>query len=191
MNTNFIDDLIAAVGRVVTPNANLLREILVIGGMPEPTQNLRYLSYNRHSALERNRCCEFSAVATINNRRAAYWRLTGYSKTVSRWVFSTRWTRNPLDLFLNNLRCDGAVVDVLAGAAAHYSLLGILTVTERCSPRTLERQDQYISPVVAIPGITGSHLKTIQAFEAANQIKDSPMIGIRLFRKTGRQMVIG
>ena len=86
MNKNFIDELIQAVSRVVTPNAPLLKEVLVIGGMPEQAQNLRYLSYNRHTTMELGRSCEFSAVAVINNRRAEEWQLTGYPKKVSRWV---------------------------------------------------------------------------------------------------------
>ncbi|MGA6924301.1 MAG: hypothetical protein WBY88_01395, partial [Desulfosarcina sp.] len=130
MDGNFIDDLIQAVSRVVKPNASLLKDVLVIGGMPEPTQNLRYLSYNRYTAVEQGRSCEFSAVAVINNRRIETWQLTGYSKKISGWVFSTRWTRNPLDLFLNNLRCNPSVAAVLAGAASDYTLLGILSKTD-------------------------------------------------------------
>ena len=185
MKRDYIDDLIQAVTRVVTPNAPLLKEVLVIGGMPEPTQNLRYLSYNRHTTLERGRSCEFSAVAVINNRRAKGWQLSGTSKKISRWVFSTRWTRNPLDLFLNNLRCDPAVMAALAGAAGNYTLLGILTRSDS------NRTGQYICPVVAVPGIEGEGLETIQAFDAANQIRKSGIIGLQLYRKTGNQMAGG
>jgi len=191
MKRDYIDDLIQAVTRVVTPNAPLLKEVLVIGGMPEPTQNLRYLSYNRHTTMERGQSCEFSAVAVINNRRAGEWQLRGTSKKISRWVFSTRWTRNPLDLFINNLRCDPVVMTVLAQAPWNYTLLGILTVSDASASSPGRRAGQYICPVVATPGIEGEELQTIQAFEAANQIKKSGIIGLQLYRKTGNQLAGG
>ena len=187
MKRDYIDDLIQAVTRVVAPNAPLLKEVLVIGGMPEPTQNLRYLSYNRNTTIEQGRSCEFSAVAVINNRRARDWQLSGTSKKISRWVFSTRWTRNPLELFLNNLRCDPAVMAALAGSPCSYSLLGILSVNDVLSS-AVQRAGQYICPVLAVPGIEDEGLATIQAFEATNQIRKSGIIGLQLYRKTGNQM---
>ncbi len=188
MKNNYIDDLIQSVTRVVTPNVPLLKDVLVIGGMPDKTQNLQYLSYNRDTTIVRGQSCEFSAVAVINNRRAGEWQLTGYPKTISRWVFSTRWARNPLDLFLNNLRCNPAVISVLSGATSTYTLLGILTETELQGSGLTNRRAQYICPVVAVPGIEVTALQTIQAFESANQIKKSGIIGLQLYRKTGRQM---
>ena len=191
MKRDYINDLIQAVTRVVTPNASLLKEVLVIGGMPESTQNLRYLSYNRHTTVERGRSCEFSAVAVINNRQADQWQLSGTSKKISRWVFSTRWTRNPLDLFLNNLRCDPAVMAVLSRAGSNYTLLGILTLSDSPASGAMHRAGQHICPVVAVPGADGEALKIIQAFEATNQIRKSGLIGLQLYRKTGNQMAGG
>ena len=191
MSSDYVNDLIQAVTRVVTPNALLLKEVLVIGGMPEPTQNLQYLSYNRYTTVERGRYCEFSAVAVINNRRARELRLVGTQKKISRWVFSTRWTRNPLDLFLNNLRCDPALMNVLDHTACNYSLLGILTVNAGSSAEAMQREGQYICPVVAVPGVEGQDQNTIEAFEAANQIKKSRIIGLQVYRKTGNQMAGG
>ena len=187
MRNDYVDDLIRSVARVVTPNVPLLKEVLVIGGMPDKTQNLQYLSYNRHTTVVNGACCEFSAVAVINNRRAGEWRLTGYPKKISRWIFSTRWTRNPLDLFINNMRCDPSLTAVMGGADSHYSLLGILTRTDiQCAPLT-HRSAQYISPVVAIPGIDQPALDVVNAFEAANRIKKAGIIGLQLYRKTNRQ----
>ncbi len=188
MKNNYIDELIHSVTRVVEPNVPLLKDVLVIGGMPDKTQNLQYLSYNRDTTLARGLSCEFSAVAVINNRRASEWQLTGYPKKISRWVFSTRWARNPLDLFLNNLRCSPSVISVLAGATSNYTLLGILTETDLHGTGLTNRRAQYICPVVAVPGIEVNALQTIQAFESANQIKKSGIIGLELYRKTGRQM---
>jgi hypothetical protein len=188
LKNNYIDELIQSVARVVEPNVPLLKDVLVIGGMPDKTQNLQYLSYNRDTTVARGLSCEFSAVAVINNRRASDWRLTGYPKKISRWVFSTRWARNPLDLFLNNLRCSPSVISVIAGATSNYTLLGILTETGLHGTGLTNRREQYICPVVAVPGIEVNALQTIQAFESANQIKKSGLIGLELYRKTGRQM---
>jgi hypothetical protein len=185
MSNNYIDHLIQAVSRMVTPNAALLKDVLVIGGMPEATQNLRYLSYNRHTTVEKGRACDFSAVAVINNRRAADWQLSGYPKAISRWVFSSRWTRNPLDLFINNLRGDSAVMAVLADAHANYTLLGILTLTDLEGSGLIKRRAQYICPLVAVPGMDAGALKTVQAFETANRIRKSALIGLPMYRKAG------
>ena len=188
MNSNYIDDLIRSVGRVVTPNVPLLKEVLVIGGMPEKTQNLKYLSYNRNTTIAKGRSLDFCAVAVINNRRIDEWRLTGYSKKISRWIFSNRWTRNPLDLFINNLRCDKAIMTVLDRASSDYTLLGILTVTDLQRSGLIQRRGQYICPVVATPGLDAEELKTIQAFETANKIKKTGLIGLRVYHKNGSQM---
>jgi len=185
MSTNYIDDLIQAVARMVTPNAELLKDVLVIGGMPEATQNLRYLSYNRHTTVEKGQSCDFSAVAVINNRRATDWQLSGYPKAISRWVFSDRWTRNPLDLFINSLRCDPEMMAVLAGAQTNYTLLGILTSTDLKGTGLIKRRGQYVCPLVAVPGLDADALKAVQAFETANRIKKSALIGLPVYRKAG------
>lgn len=188
MNNDFVDDLIHAVNRVVMPNVPLLKDVLVIGGMPEKTQNLKYLSYNRNVTISKGQSCEFSAVAILNNQRIGSWQLSGYSKKISGWVFSTRWTRNPLDLFLNRLRCDLPTMAILSGATSPYTLLGILSLTDLVGNCDKNQPAQYVRPVVAVPGIDADALKTIQAFEAGNQIKKSGLIGLQFYRKTGKQM---
>ena len=126
MSPNFINDLLDALKRVGTLDTQVLREVLIISGMPEATQNLRYVGYNRQSVQEENRISDFSVVAVINNRRAAHWQLRGYQNKLSRVVFSTKWTRNPLDLFLNNLRCDAGMMTLLRACQSSYTLLGLL-----------------------------------------------------------------
>jgi hypothetical protein len=188
MKKDYVDDLIQAVTRVAAPNVPLLKEVLVIGGMPAATQNLQYLSYNRNTTIAKGRSYEFSAVAVINNRRADEWRLTGYSRKISRWIFNKPWTRNPLDLFINNLRCDAAVMAVMARAASNYTLLGILSLTDLHASGLIQRRAQFIRPVVAIPGLDADALKLIQSFETVNRIKKSGLIGFQVYRKAG-QMV--
>ena len=72
---DFIEDLIHGLDRVITPDAVMLREVLILSGMPRKTENLRYMSYNRQVETARNRVAIFSAVAVINNRRAQKWQL--------------------------------------------------------------------------------------------------------------------
>jgi len=183
-----IDELVHAIERVVTPDTASLREILFVSGMPERTQNLRYLGYNRQIITEEFRTLEFSAVAVINNRRAGKWRLTGRKKKLSQIIFSARWTRNPLDLFMNNLRCHSEMMDILASANTDYTLLGIIQLDQLQGTDVLTHNYRYIRPVLAIPDIEDHALKTVKAFEAANEMRESRITGMLLYRKSGLQM---
>jgi len=186
MSNNFINDLISALNRTVTPDIALLKEILIVGGMPEKTENLRYLSFNRTVHATENQTIEFSAVAVLNNRRIEHWKLEGYHKKLSQMVFSTQWTRNPLDLFLNNLRCDPELMNMIGSANAHYSLLGILQIDELEKTGFLKRKVRSVRPVVAIPGLKDDDLKKIIDFENNNEIVKSKVRGFLVYRKVGR-----
>ena len=100
MSTDFIDNLLKAVSRNFSSDISALKEILIISGMPEETQNIRYLSFNRQSIQEDGAIKTFSAVALINNRRATQWLLKGYARKISQLVFNPRLTRNEMDLFI-------------------------------------------------------------------------------------------
>ena len=188
MSPNFINDILAALKRVGTLETKLLRDVLIISGMPEETQNLRYIGYNRQSIQEDNRICEFSAVAVINNRRAHQWQLHGYQKKLSRIVFSTRWTRNPLDLFLNNLRCQPNMVALMTACQGAYTLLGILQTEKIVGTGFFKHRLQFIRPVVAVPGLDAAGLATVDRFEAANEIRKTRVMGLPFYRKIGRQV---
>jgi len=173
MSADFIDDLLQAVQRVFSPDTIAFREILIISGMPEETQNLRYLSYNREVAEDSAARTAFSAVALINNHRATHWLLRGYFKKMSQLVFSPRWTRNELDLFINALRCSPDILTLLAGVDAPYTLLGILEIEAFGSAGIFKRWTRRIRPVLAVPGIDEKELITIAAFEQANEVRRS------------------
>ena len=173
MSANFIDDLLHAVQRVFSPNKTSLKEVLIISGMPEETQNLRYLGFNRQVIQDGNAQKAFSAVALINNRRADQWLLSGYSKKMSQLVFSPRWTRNELDLFINALRCSPDILKLIASSASAYSLLGIVELEDRGDTGIFKRWSRRIRPVLAVPGIDEAGLKIIAAFEQANEIRRS------------------
>jgi hypothetical protein len=188
MGHNFINDILNALQRVATLDTELLREVLIISGMPEETQNLRYMGYNHQIVAEENRTLEFSAVAVINNRRVQQWELRGYQKKVSRVVFSAKWTRNPLDLYLNNLRCHPDMMALLMSCEASYTLLGILQTEKVVGRGFFKQRLQFIQPVVAIPGLNEQTQAMVAAFEAANEIRKTRVMGLPFYRKIGRQM---
>ena len=173
MSANFIDDLIDATQRVFTSDRFILKEVLIISGMPEKTQNLRYLSYNRQVVQRGDAIKTFSAVALINNGRATQWKLEGYFQIVSQVVFNPRWTRNELDLFINALRCSPEILALIASAPAAYSLLGILQIEDRGDRGIFKRWSQRIRPVLVVPDLKDHELETIEAFERANEIRRS------------------
>jgi hypothetical protein len=171
MSSNFIKDLIDAVERVFPPDKTALEEVLIISGMPESTQNLRYLGFNRQVVQEDDTRKAFSAVAVVNNRRAELWRLKGYFQKASQIIFHPRWTRNELDLFINALRCSPDIMHLLASTGSAYSLLGILEMEDRGDSGIFRRWSRRIRPVLAVPGLTDERIRTVAAFERLNEIR--------------------
>lgn len=183
MSSDFIDDLLNALTRVVTPDPGRLKEVLIISGMPEKTANLRYLAYNSQMLADRNRTVQFSAVAVLNNRRANHWRHGEIPKQISRVIFNRRWTFNPLDLFLNNLRCHGRLMDVIAASPARYTLFGILRTASDARPVDGAPIFDRISPVVAIPELDPAGIDIVKEFEHANEIRKTQIVGLPLYRR--------
>ena len=188
MSADFIDDLLNALGRVGELDLVSLKEILILCGMPEATQNLRYLNYNRQKVADSRRESRYSAVAVLNNRRAAHWQLHGYTKKVSQVVFSTKWTRNPLDLFLNNLRCNPLMMEILAAADSYYTLFGLLQIDDMQGSGIFKRRLRYIHPVLTVPGLDAPEQKEVEAFEKDNAIKKARVKGVTLYRKIDGQL---
>lgn len=183
MSQDFIDDLLAALSRVATPDAARLKEVLILSGMPERTENLRYLSFNREKVVDGGRDLEFSAVAIINNRQADHWRLGGYWKKASQLVFGSKWTRNPLDFFLNNLRCNDEMMDILASSTGNYTLLGLLEEVKKPASGLLKLKFRCVRPVVAVPGLKVESLEKVAAFEKSNEIRKKRIPGVSLYRR--------
>jgi hypothetical protein len=171
MSTDFIDNLLKAVSRNFSSDISALKEILIISGMPEETQNLRYLSFNRQTIQEDGAIKTFSAVALINNRRATQWLLKGYARKISQLVFSPRWTRNEMDLFINALRCSPDILALISSSPTAYSLLGILEIEDRGSPGVFKRWSRRIRPVLAVPRLNDIGQQQIAEFEHVNEIR--------------------
>lgn len=171
MHHDFIDDLLETLNRVIKPDSDRLRDLLIFNGLPEETQNIRYLSYNRQNVDAGGRSLAFSVAAVINNRRMAQWRLTGYREKLGQLVFNPRWTRSPLDLFLIRLRCCPEVVGILDRVAARYTLVGILQIEDQRAGGLRYRKRYNLRPVVGVPGVDDAALAVIEAFEKANEIQ--------------------
>lgn len=187
MSHDLICDLLDALNRVENLDATQVKDVLIVSGLPGETENLHYLGYNHQVFEGRDGVMTYSAVAVINNRRAQKFRLEGRRKKLSQLVFSTRWTRNPLDLFLNSLRCHGAMMDLLAAAATDFTLMGIMQVDRIEGAGLLKRKVRCVRPLIAIPGIDADAMNTVTAFESGNEIRKSKLGGLTLSRKASRQ----
>ena len=183
MSQNFINDLIDSVNRVASPDVCQLKEILILCGMPAETKNIRYLSFNYHIGTQGDRTHIFSAVAVLNNRRMADFRLRGNRKKISEIIFNKKWTFNPLDFFLNRLRCDPGMMDIMAASVSDYTLLGIVKQEKSRGQGYYRHKYVEIHPVVAIPGISDWDLKHVTDFEAANHIRKVTLKGFTIYRQ--------
>jgi hypothetical protein len=72
---------------------------------------------------------------------------------------------------------------VLDSASARYSLLGILQVRETRGTGLRKRKLHAIRPVVVTPGLDDEKLNRVIAFEEANEIRKSGIIGLPLRRQ--------
>ena len=183
MSEDFINDLISSVNRVASPDVRQLKEILILCGMPARTKNIRYLSFNRHAMTEDGRISVFSAVAVLNNRRISHFRLRGNRKKISNIIFNKKWAFNPLDFFLNRLRCDSVVTDIMAASVSDYTLMGILKQEKSRGQGYYRHKYVEINPVVAIPGISDWDLKCVTDFETANHIRKVTLKGFTIYRQ--------
>lgn len=189
MSHDFIGDLMRALSRAITPDVSLMKEIIIVSGLPRPTQNLRYLSFNRQIITQEKRILEFSAVAVLNNRRATRWRLKGFEKKLSRLIFCPYWTRNPLDIFYNNLRCNPEIIRIMDACRSDYTLLGILHAEVKLSIGQPRPKFRMVRPVVAIPDLSSEDLKTVMAFENTNEVRKSIYRGFTLYGRMRHQSV--
>ena len=159
------------VGVVVEDSANLLRDGMSAMVEFRSAEQAHTLAVPRKALVDRGRRAAFSAVAVINNRRIGNWRLDGYRRNISRWVLNPRWTSSPVDVFLNNLRCNPEMMDLLQSANCAYTLLGILKVQELEGTGHLKKGLHRIRPVVAVPGLVDADVEKLASFEEVNEIR--------------------
>ena len=186
MSHDLINDLISALNRKVEVDHRALMEILILSGMPEKTENLRYLGFNRQIIKTDEHVTEFSAIAVINNHRADRWRLEGFRRKLSRLVFDKRWSRNFLDIFINNLRCSPHMMDLLAASNGVYTLFGMLRFQVVQVAGERRRRVHHVHPVFAVTGIDGVGENIVAAFERENEIRRTRIKGLPFHREITR-----
>ena len=79
------------------------------------------------------------------------------------------------------------MVRLLANSTGAYTLLGILQTEKIVGSGFLKQKLQFIRPIVAIPGLDATGRSTVAAFEAANEIRKTRVMGLPFYRKIGRQ----
>lgn len=183
MTDDQINGLISALKREVVPDETQLKEILILSGMPEKSENLKYLGFNGHIIESDHRSTEFSAIAVINNHRVDHWRLDGLSRRLNRFLIDKRWTRNPVDIFISNLRCSSKMMNLLAESSGAYTLLGMLRYQVAQVAGAKKRKVRHIRPILAVSGIDGVGAGMVAAFETANEIRTTKIKGLPFHRQ--------
>jgi len=182
MTDNQINGLISALKREVEPDETRLKEILILSGMPEKAENLKYLGFNCHIIESDDGSIEFSAIAVINNHRVDYWRLDGLHRRLNRFLIDKRWTRNPVDIFISNLRCSPKMMNLLAASSGAYTLLGMLRYQVAQVAGERKRKVRHVRPIIAVSGIDGVGADMVAAFETANEIRTTKIKGLPFHR---------
>ena len=104
-------------------------------------------------------------------------------KRISQVIFSERWCRNPLDLYLHKLRCEPEIIALMDAASADYTLFGILQIDEVEDKRFLKRKFRSLRPVLAIPRLDEDAAEILVAFESAATIKKVKTRGLPIYKK--------
>lgn len=186
MSRDFINDLLDSLKRINIPDLGKLRDVLILSGMPDKDKNLWYMAYNRQVFRdEKDRNAEFIAGAVINNRRIKNWRLEGLSKALSRIIFYDKWTFNSMNLYLNNMRCNTQLMDILEQSSAPYTLLGIIKIEKPYGSGFYHHRIHTLRPVIAAPRLSEMQLRKVIAFERHNEIRELKIKRLTLYRTVG------
>jgi hypothetical protein len=176
-----IDALLDALEEVVQSDRGLLRAVIEESGVPEGNQRIRYLKFNRQRLRQKNRTITFSVVAVIHNRTMSKYRLRGIARRLSRRIFS--FSRNRMDVFLNNLRCDDRLPDQLERSSVPYSLFCMLQVDEVRPGRFFRRYYRRIRPAVIVCGLNPDERRRVEAFEEANEVLLAKRFGLPIYKR--------
>lgn len=177
-----VKQLIECVERILPPDYTLFRKVLLEVCPMDSTQSIQYLPYNQQVAYDGNRTFTLSLVAALNNRRAHKYGHGGVCKSLSRLAFVG--TSNLMDTYINRIRCDEEIIDAMAAAKGDASVLGILQVDEIQRGRMIKKRLRSIRPLVLVPGVGDTTLRTILAFEERNEIAKKKVFGLPIYKRT-------
>lgn len=175
-----VDALLDALEGIVQADREPLRTVIEESGLPEGSQRIRYMHYNRQVLQENDRTVSFSVVAVIHNRTMGKFRLRGVFRKLSRRVFA--FSRNRMDVFINNLRCDDTLPLRMEASPVPYSLFCMVRVDEIHRGRFFRRYYRRIRPAVVVCGLSDAERRMVEAFEQANEVLQVKRFGLPLYK---------
>ena len=175
-----IEQLLDDLNRVIDPDRDIFRQAIAESGLPDRSQKMKYLPFNRQVVTEPDRTTQFSLMAVFNNRMAAHYKLTGVRKTLSQRIFAL--SRNHMDIFINKMRCDGQIISLMDAADGDYSLFGMLQVDKVDRSRFINKRYRLIRPVILIPEPGPEGTSIVQEFEKQNEVRKQKRFALPFFK---------
>ena len=116
----------------------------------------------------------------LNNARMRRYQLKGIKKKISQKVFAL--TANMMDIFINNIRIEPRLIDIMTNSTGELSILGILQIDEISRAKLVSRRLRRIRPLMLIPGISDNDLQYVEAFETHNERQQIKRLGLPGYR---------
>ncbi len=173
--------LIQNIKRVMPPDIRYFEKILATAGPIEATQAIKYLPFNRQVVEESDTRKTLSLVAVFNNRRMEKYRLKGLKKQISGYLFSR--TKNHMDHFINRIRSNGTLVNLMSRAEGTFSILGIFQKDEIEKKRFFKKQFRSIAPLILVNCSEKMDVDHINDFENRHTIKKVKRFGLPMYKK--------
>jgi hypothetical protein len=175
-----VDELIRSIERVLEPDYEQFTTTVLDAGPPEATQSIKYLPFNRQIIHAQDRTTSLSLVAMLNNSRMHKYQLKGMKKKISQKVFAL--TANLMDVFINNIRIDARLIDIMVNSTGELSILGMLQVDEISRAKLISRRIRCIRPLLLIPGIRNDDLQYVKTFELRNERQRIKRLGLPVYK---------
>lgn len=179
--SNLAGRLIRDIERLIPPDVPLFHEAVVKAGAPEATQPLRYLPFNRQVHRHGDMATSLSLVALFNNARMERYLLKGLRRRLSRWTFAFSFNR--MDRFVQAIRMDRQLLDIMGTADGEFSILGIVQLDETRRKRFFKRRFRFIFPLLLIPTTNSASRDYVIEFERRQTIGKIKIPLIPLYRK--------
>ncbi|WP_319521819.1 hypothetical protein [uncultured Desulfosarcina sp.] len=184
--SNLAGRLIAGVNRVMPPDTALFHEAVVRAGAPARGQPLRYLPYNQQVHSDGDTTTKLSLVVLFNNQSMERFFLKGVREKLSRLVF--KFSFNIMDRFIRSVRLDRKLLQIMAGAAGEFSIMGIVERDEIVRRRFIRRRTRLIYPLLLIPTGDAAKRDYILQFERHQAIRKIKIPLLPFYRKGPRSV---
>ena len=178
--SNLSGRLIRDIQRVIPPDTELFHEAVVRAGAPQATQSLRYLPFNRQVHVDGDVTTTVSLVVLFNNLRMERYFLKGLRERISRLVYV--FSFNIMDRFIRKVRLDRRLLQIMAGAAGEFSIMGIVQRDEIRRNRFFRRRCRTTSPLLLVPVASAASHDYILQFEKREAIATIKIPLLPLYR---------